>query len=72
MHQFKPGSGPPARTFIAWPASRRQRVRRVFAALRRLVGVLGLVLLIAVLVDMARRGVPLTWHGLRWWLSLWH
>lgn len=34
-----------------------------------------LVVLLACVVGVARdmkdRGIPLSWHGLKWWLSLW-
>jgi hypothetical protein len=27
--------------------------------------------LVAIGRDMKDRGVPITWHGFKWWLSLW-
>lgn len=34
-------------------------------------GVVGAGFVAIVVTDMQQRGVPFTWHGLRWWLSLW-
>jgi hypothetical protein len=63
-----PLGGKPSSTYIAWPAGhlRRRRLRR--AAIGIVILTVGLAL---VGWDMRRRGIPLTWHGLRWWASLW-
>ena len=60
--------GQPSSTYVAWPAGyrRRRRLRRV-----ALVSVFLAAGFALIAWDMQRRGVPLTWHGLRWWASLW-
>ena len=64
--RMRVGGTPPA-TYIAWPPGyRRWRFLR-----RCLVAAVVAAGLAFIAWDMRRHGVPLTFHGLRWWLSLW-
>lgn len=52
--------------------SSKTRRRRASRSVFRPVAFWALVLLLSsVFFDMRNRGVPFTWHGFKWWLSLW-